>query len=146
MWPINKEIAAYVRCIKSLWNDYYIALPDGEHDFAEVQRLIWQTLVLKRLEDTYEGGASGQLVLRLHASASEVLLADEDSVAGAVSWREGFALSPGALLQFERFFDFRAWNDPCELKYVLCRLLDEKGQRLLVPTSAADFYYRATPT
>lgn len=96
--------------------------------------------------DEYEGGASGQLVLRLHASASEVLLADEDSVAGAVSWREGFALSPGALLQFERFFDFRAWNDPCELKYVQCRLLDEKGQRLLVPTSAADFYYRATPT
>jgi hypothetical protein len=128
-----------------LWNDYYRPLPDGEHDFTDVQRLIWQTLVIKLLKDTVEGASHGEIVVKARGSLSSVLVGTESTTDRVVTWQLSQNRLEGQLLLFEDFFDFRNWDEPRDLQYVECWVTSPVKEHLLIPTNEVDFYYRAQP-
>src|SRR5262245_40376601 len=117
---INKEIQNYIQCIKTLWNEYYRLLPDGEHDFPDVQRLIWKTLVTKLLQESFQDVSDGEIVIRPKHKLTSILVAIESPTGEDVSWQQAKHSIEEELMIFEDFFDFRNWHDPREFQYVEC--------------------------
>lgn len=142
MYLINKEIATYIRCIKTLWNEFYRALPDGEHDFTDLDRLVWATLVVKLLQAEFESVLDGQIIVKPKVPPSSLLVAVESSADQAVTWENRSVSCDDPFLIFEAFFDFRNWEDPRKLEYIECKYPTRPRQRLLIPTDSVDFYYR----
>lgn len=125
-----------------LWNDYYRFLPDGEHDFADVQHLIWKTLVQKALQDIFEDVSDGEIIVTPKHESTSALVGIELTAERIVSWQDTKICIDGAPLLFEDFFDFRNSKDPRELQYVECWNTTPLKEHLLVPTSEVNFYYR----
>jgi hypothetical protein len=140
---INTEIKNYIRCIKTLWNDFYRFLPDGEHDFTDVKDLIWKTLVLKLLHDTIEDVSNGEIIAIPRTPSTSALIGIESQSERAISWQNSTTNYEGQQFLFEDFFDFRNWEDPRELQYVECWSITPLREHLLIPTDDVDFYYRA---
>src|SRR4051812_4366060 len=86
MHLINREVQNYIRCIKSLWNEYYRPLADGEHDFTDVQRLVWKTLVCKLLADTFDDISDGEIVIKPKSTARRALIGVASPGERSVSW------------------------------------------------------------
>jgi hypothetical protein len=143
MHLINSEMQTYIRCIKTIWNEYYRFLPDGEHDFADVQRLVWATLVIKLLQDTREEISHGEIVVLSKQPLVTVLIGSTSQEERATSWQKAARNLEGQVFLFEQFFDFRNWGDPRELQYVDCWSTSLPMVHLLVATDEVDFYYRA---
>src|SRR5262245_1235489 len=104
---VNEEIKNYVRCIKTLWNEYYRLLPDGEHDFADVRGLIWKTLVVKLLHDTIQDESDGEIVAIPRSASTSTLIGVESPEERAISWQKATKDYQGEPLIFADFFDFR---------------------------------------
>lgn len=142
MHLITAEIQNYIRCIKMLWNEFYRALPDGEHDFTDVQRLVWKTLVIKLLQDTVEEISDGEIIVVAKKPAGTVLVGQASQQERAVSWREDSRNLDGQRFLFESFFDFRNWEDPRELQFVKVTSTTWPGEHMLLATDEVEFYYR----
>jgi hypothetical protein len=143
MHLITAEIQNYIRCSKMLWNEYYRALPDGEHDFTDVQRLVWETLVIKLLQDTRVDISDGEIIVMPKPLLTTVLVGRSSQNETAVSWQEEPRGLKGHVFLFTDFFDFRDWQGPREMKFVECWNTRLPKEHLLIPTSEVDFYYRA---
>lgn len=143
MHLITTELQNYIRCIKTLWNEYYRDLPDGEHDFTDVQRLIWETLVIKLLQDIKEDVAHGEIVLKPKKPVVAVLVGSTSKDERAISWQTSTRKLNGQVFLFKQFFDFRNVGDPCELQYVECWSTTLLKEHLLIATDEVDFYYRS---
>lgn len=143
MHLITAEVHTYAQCIQMLWNKYFRLLPDGEHDFTEVQRLIWATLVRKLLQDTMADIRDGEIVVMSHQSRVTVLTDHRTESQRAVSWLEEVRALEGHVFLFEDFFDFRDWQAPREMKFVECWTTTSPKEHLLIPANKVDFYYRA---
>lgn len=146
MYTINEPIENYKSCIKQLWEGYYMKLPDGEHDFEGIRRLIWETLVVKFLYDTIEGVADGQIVIKGKHIHSKVLIAEPSAIERSVSWQYSDRMIAGQVFIFEDFFDFRQLGERHALDYVLCHPDGTSTERLLIPTQDVDFCYRERPS
>jgi hypothetical protein len=124
-----------------LWNDFYINLPDGEHDFSEVQETVWNTLVMKLLHETIDDIQDGQIVIKHRSSSADILVGT--STNDSIKWVKSTRVVSDELFLFEDFFDFRNWEDPRALQYVECWSTTLPKEHLLIATEAVDFYYRS---
>lgn len=145
MYPITEPIENYKSCIKLLWENYYMKLPDGEHDFEGIRRLIWETLVIKFLYDTIEDVADGQIVVKGKSSHSKVLMAEPSTLERSVSWQYSDRAISDQVFVFEDFFDFRQLGERHALDYVLCCPDGGSTEQILISTQDVDFYYRERP-
>ena len=113
---------------RHLWNSAFVGQPDAAHDFIDIERALFQALVLRRIDLDREwdpNPPSGRYWPELRVmpefgpAGCRVMWAREE--ANCWHWCE-IQLEQSAVLAFIGFFDWRE-EGPWDYQYMRCRVL-----------------------
>lgn len=132
--PVDLDgyIQEYRECCRHVWNTYFQRMATGWHEFIDVDRAMFQGLVLSRLGRSVERGPPDSVVEAIrvlpqippfgHLSVFYVE-PPKPPFSETVRWEEGL-LTPGEVdLRLAGFFDWRNDNEPMDMRYVRVRAL-----------------------
>ncbi|AFE06819.1 hypothetical protein COCOR_06224 [Corallococcus coralloides DSM 2259] len=127
---LDRLMRQYRECARHVWNTYFQPLPEGWHEFIDVEHALFQGLVLVQAGMNLSATESFALMEAIRVRPCfppvghlEVFHAKTPTPkVREVQWQQG-RLSPGALdLRFLGFFDWANQDDPQDYRFVRARV------------------------
>lgn len=148
---VTEHVLAYRECARTVWNTYFRHLPDGWHEFINVDHELFVGLVLVQSFDGYGFGSPGSGLVRLRPSFGpkgiEVLWARSEQEGRCWHWKAR-QLEPSQMeLSFLKFFDWES-EGIRDFRFVRARVVecieapDLIGADVLLPALECDFFVR----
>jgi len=148
---LDRAMREYRECYRHVWNTYFQPRTDGWHDFTEVQRALFEALVLTRVGRprseivwAFDGGVSSIRVVPTIPPIGSLRVLISESSPPDGRWGETRLTSEPMDLRFAGFFDWRNEWDPMDLRFVRARVESAPrpemvGRELLIEFEHAHF-------
>ena len=148
---LDRAMREYRECCRHVWNTYFQPRTDGWHDFTEVQRALFEALVLTRVGRprseivwAFDGGVSSIRVVPTIPPIGSLRVLISESSPPDGRWGETRLTSEPMDLRFAGFFDWRNEWDPMDLRFVRARVESAPrpemvGRELLIEFEHAHF-------